>query len=290
MLSLLIIRLIVFCRYGQDGTTEYKSQTVFEDSTPELVKDFYWDDEFRLTWDDMLISAKSLECCTVTGSEIVRWEKKFPFFCSNREYLIGRRIFAAENSFYCITKCVRYEGLPQRGKPLRVTAYYSSWCIRPVESRKKKGQLTACEVLLFHSEDMLIPKRIARIGVRQGMWGYVKKMEPSLRKYQEHRATVKSLSHSASMAQIFTRVHPEVLVSSSSILSEELNCKSPDSEEDKTSRSVVSKQSENEENAWKWVILGGAVIFALTLNRGVLGRAATFGLAGRFGRLNQRLR
>ncbi|MCO5592378.1 hypothetical protein L7F22_046380 [Adiantum nelumboides] len=70
-------------RDPKNGPTEYKSRTVFEDSNPELVKDFYWDDEFRSVWDDMLIYSQSKEDCKETGAEIVHW---FPFFCSDREY------------------------------------------------------------------------------------------------------------------------------------------------------------------------------------------------------------
>ena len=67
----------------QDGPTEYKSRTVFEDSTPDLVKDFYWDDDFRPVWDDMLIHAKTLEGCMETGAEIAHWVRKVsaPIFC-----------------------------------------------------------------------------------------------------------------------------------------------------------------------------------------------------------------
>lgn len=72
----------------QDGPTEYKSRTVFEDSTPDLVKDFYWDDAFRPVWDDMLIHAETLEGCRESGSEIAHWVRKvralyhFLHFCS----------------------------------------------------------------------------------------------------------------------------------------------------------------------------------------------------------------
>lgn len=29
---------------------------------------------------------------------------QFPFFCSDREYIIGRRIWNAGNAYYCVTK------------------------------------------------------------------------------------------------------------------------------------------------------------------------------------------
>ena len=109
---------------------------MFEDATPEVVRDFFWDDEYRLKWDDMLIHAETLEECPTTGNMMVQWVRKvripsahflvslyalialislayvlpcffvvqFPFFCSDREYIIGRRIWESGRSYYCVTK------------------------------------------------------------------------------------------------------------------------------------------------------------------------------------------
>ena len=68
----------------QVGPTQYRSQTVFEDVSPMMVRDFFWDDEFRGVWDDMLIFTKTLEECKETGSAIVQWVRKV---CSRIFYL-----------------------------------------------------------------------------------------------------------------------------------------------------------------------------------------------------------
>lgn len=60
----------------QTGPTVYCSRTVFEDATHELVRDFFWDDEFRPKWDPMLTYCKILEECPQTGTMIVHWIKK----------------------------------------------------------------------------------------------------------------------------------------------------------------------------------------------------------------------
>ena len=78
--------------------------------------------------------------------------------------------------------------------------------IGTVESKRGNGGLTACEILLFHHEDMGIPYEIAKLGIRQGMWGCVKKIEPGLRAYQEARAAGEPASKSALMARINTRL------------------------------------------------------------------------------------
>lgn len=54
----------------------FSSRTVFEDATPELVRDFFWDDEFRVKWDPMLVHFKILEEFPRTGETIVHWIKK----------------------------------------------------------------------------------------------------------------------------------------------------------------------------------------------------------------------
>lgn len=80
-----------------------------------------------------------------------------------------------------------------------------------MESRRGNAQLTACEVLLFHHEDMGIPWEIAKLGIRQGMWGAVKKNGPGLRAYQKERASGATVSRPAVMAQINTKIDPAYL-------------------------------------------------------------------------------
>lgn len=142
-LSSLLTVLFCVCVWPyQTGPPQYRSRTVYENATPEMVREFFWDDEFRSKWDDMLISARTLAECPTTGTMVVHWVRKvrqlfsflfllvnaifppfifggdavlmcfflfslvvqFPFFCSDREYIIGRRIWEAGRSYYCITK------------------------------------------------------------------------------------------------------------------------------------------------------------------------------------------
>ncbi|XP_059662120.1 uncharacterized protein LOC132308137 [Cornus florida] len=259
------------------GPPQYRSRTVFEDATPELVRDFFWDDVFRAKWDDMLLHAETLEDCSTTGTMTVQWIRKFPFFCSDREYVIGRRIWKSGQSFYCITKGVPFPSLPRRNKPRRVDSYYSSWCIRPVESKKGDGQLTACEVLLFHHEDMGIPWEIAKLGVRQGMWGAVKKIEPGLRAYQRERASEAPLSHSAIMAQINTKVSADYLRSLEN-RGDHSEIENSDSFEKPVGRNIP-----------KFLVVGGVIALACSFDRGLLTKAVIFGVARRFAKIGRRL-
>ncbi|GMJ14999.1 membrane related protein CP5 [Hibiscus trionum] len=260
------------------GPTEYRSRTVFEDATPEMVRDFFWDDQFRPKWDKMLASVATMEECPTTGIMVVHWLRKFPFFCSDREYVIGRRIWESGRSYYCVTKGVPYASIPRKNTPRRVDLYYSSWCIRAVESRKGDGQLTACEVLLFHHEDMGIPWKIAKLGVRQGMWGTVNKIDPGLRAYQKERASG-ALSHCAFMAQINTKVSADYLRSFES--------KSNDSSELET-HSSSEKPSVN--NIPKLlVVVGGVIALACSLDQGLLTKAAILGVARKFSNIGKRL-
>ncbi|KAJ0104704.1 hypothetical protein Patl1_17387 [Pistacia atlantica] len=265
-------------RDPETGPPQYRSSTIFEDATPEMVRDFFWDDEFRLKWDDMLVHASTLEECPTTGTMVVQWVRKFPFFCSDREYIIGRRIWESGRSYYCVTKGVPFPSVPRHNKPRRVDLYYSSWCIRAVESGRGDGQLTACEVLLFHHEDMGIPWEIAKLGVRQGMWGAVKKIDPGLRAYLKERASAASLSRCAFMAQINTKVSADYLRSLDS-------CTNNSSEDEMldSSKKPVGR------NIPKLLVVGGAIALACSLDRGLLTKAVIFGVARRFAKIGRRL-
>jgi len=258
----------------ETGPTVYRSRTVFEDATPEVVRDFFWDDEFRPKWDPMLVYFKILEECQDTGTMIVHWIKKFPFFCSDREYIIGRRIWEAGKVYYCVTKGVPYLALPKRDKPRRVELYFSSWIIRAVESRKGDGQLSACEVTLIHHEDMGIPKDVAKLGVRHGMWGAVKKLHSGMRAYQNARKSEASLSRSASLAAITTKI-------SSGGTMDSLVSVSGEEEAEPVRR---KERPKGDGIDWKWLAIGGTVALVCGLHSGAIGKALLLGAGQRIAR------
>ncbi|CAL9146783.1 unnamed protein product [Musa hybrid cultivar] len=276
--SLPNMRYQAWRRDPETGPPQYRSSTLYEDVTPEIVRDLFWDDEFRIKngWDDMLLEHTTLEECPTTGTMVVQWVRKFPFFCSNREYIIGRRIWESGRTYYCITKGVPRPAVPRRNKPRRVDLYYSSWCIRAAESRRD-GRMTACEVLLFHHEDMGIPWEIAKLGVRQGMWSCVRKIEPGLRAYQLARRSNEPLSRFAFMAQINTKFDADKLRSFESIT--DLSGNVVEAEKQKNWTSSIPK----------FLVVGGAVAIACTLDHGLLTKAVIFGVARRFANIGKRL-
>ncbi|XBI87234.1 hypothetical protein VPH35_025357 [Triticum aestivum] len=261
-------------REPQNGPPQYRSSTIFEDASPDVVRDFFWDDDFRIsnTWDDMLLEHDTLEECTKTGTMVVRWVRKFPFFCSDREYVIGRRIWASGKTYYCVTKSVPRPSVPRCSKPRRVDLYYSSWCIRPVESRNGDGAMTACEVLLFHHEDMGIPWSIAKLGVQQGMWGCVKRIEPGLRAYQTARASGEPISKCAAMAHANTK-----------FVADELTASENNTEAGSTSNNAQAEKPKHwTGNLPKVFVIGSVVALACTFDKGLLTKALVFGTARRF--------
>lgn len=141
--------------------------------------------------------------------------------------------------------------------------------------------MTACEVLLFHHEDMGIPWEIAKLGVRQGMWGAVKKIDPGLRAYYKARAAGGPLSPAASMAQINTKVNPNYL--KSLLTGDSLSV-----------TEVVVPPEEKQQggmnmNVPKVLIFSGAVALACSLDRGLLTKAVIFGVARKLGRIGGKL-
>ncbi|XP_055830369.1 uncharacterized protein LOC129899426 isoform X2 [Solanum dulcamara] len=254
------------------GPTIYRTKTVFEDATPDLVRDFFWDDEFRPKWDPMLGYFKILQECPHTGSMIIHWIKKFPFFCSDREYIIGRRIWESGKTYYCVTKSVPYPALQRRDKPRRVDLYFSSWIVKPVLSKKGDGQLSACEVTLLHYEDMGIPKDVAKLGVRHGMWGTVKKLHNGFRAYQNARKSEAVVSRCAMMARITTKISLDEGVDALEQVS---------GEEDR----AVEIQGQKRDGGidWKWVAIG-TVAVVCGLRTGMIGKTVLFGAGQRIAR------
>ncbi|KAH6816353.1 Polyketide cyclase/dehydrase and lipid transport superfamily protein [Perilla frutescens var. frutescens] len=270
-----------WCHEPEMGPIMYCSKTIYEDATPDLVRDFFWDDQFRPKWDPMLTHVEILEECPDTGLMIVHWIKKFPFFCSDREYIIGRRIWEVGKTYYCVTKGVPYPTLPRRDKPRRVDLYFSSWAIKPVQSRKGDGQLPACEVMLIHYEDMGIPKDVAKLGVRHGMWGTVKKFHAGFRAYQTARKLEASLSRCALMARITTKLSSNEEIEPRELLSGE-----------EEAMDVVTTQKERDEGRidWKWLAIGGAVALVCGLKTGLIGKTLVIGAGHRVGRRRARPR
>ncbi|KAL3812513.1 hypothetical protein ACJIZ3_013781 [Penstemon smallii] len=257
------------------GPIAYRSKTIFEDATAELVRDFFWDDECRPKWDPMLAYVKILEECPDTGAMIVHWIKKFPFFCSDREYIIGKRIWEAGKTYYCLTKGVPYPTLPRRDKPRRVDLYFSSWVIKPVQSRKSDGQFSACEVTLVHYEDMGIPKDVAKLGVRHGMWGTVKKLHAGFRAYQAARKIETSLTRCALMARVTIKISED----EGTVCLERIS-----GEEGKNEVVEVHRQKDHGGIDWKWLAIGGTVALVCGLQTGLIGKALLVGAGHRVAR------
>lgn len=143
-----------------------------------------------------------------------------------------------------------------------------------VESRRGDGQMSACEVTLLHYEDMGIPKDVAKLGVRHGMWGAVKKLHSGMRAYQNARKSEVSLSRSALMARITTKICFDESVDSSEPVM---------GEEDKGQVVDIKRQKDHGID-WKWIVVGGTVALACGLHSGVIGKALLLGAGQRIAR------
>lgn len=152
------------------------------------------------------------------------------------------------------------------------------YCICGSVKSRKDGQLTACEVLLFHYEDMGIPWEIAKLGVRQGMWGAVKKFDPALRIYEKERASGAPLSRCANAAKINTKVTPDYLRCLEETTGNLLENENQDSSVKPIGRNIP-----------KLLVVGGAIALACTLDQGLVTKAVIFGVARRFAKIGRRL-
>jgi hypothetical protein len=119
---------------------------------------------------------------------------------------------------------------------------------------------------------MGIPKDVARVAVRHGMWGAVKRLQSGFRAYQKMRGTENTLSHSAVMARVTTKVSID---GSNGPLDQVPSSADKISDGDENSREVQHGFD------WKWVVVGGAVAAVCVFNTGLVGKPLLLGAARR---------
>ncbi|XP_043714016.1 uncharacterized protein LOC122662449 [Telopea speciosissima] len=165
------------CCKPKDGPLKYLSVTIFENCSPELLRDFYMDNEYRKQWDKMLVEHEQLQIDEISGIEIGRTVKKFPLL-TPREYVLAWRVWEGkEKTFYCFIKACEHALAPRRKKFVRVGYFQSGWCIKKVPGRN------ACEIKMVHQEDAGLNVEMAKLAFAKGIWNYVCKMDGALRRY-----------------------------------------------------------------------------------------------------------
>ncbi|KAK4747224.1 hypothetical protein SAY87_026261 [Trapa incisa] len=248
-----------WCRESSIGPMQCRTQTVFENTPPEILRDFYWDDEFRTKWDKMLVYYKTLYVCPQTGTMVVHWIRKLPIIDSKKEYIIVRRIWECDSNYYCITKGASHPSLPKSTSSRPVELYYSSWYIRSVKSRNAE-EVTTSEVLLFHWEDLGIPRDLMKMATRAGMWGLVKRMHADLQAYKDlHQGNMYSPSTYSLLARITTKFEllPDM---KSAHLQEETSTI--------TERNEEGREQNKGRGTVKWFVVGGLIVASwVTLKR-----------------------
>ncbi|XP_074287947.1 uncharacterized protein LOC141613103 isoform X2 [Silene latifolia] len=173
------------CCRPKDGPLKYSSLTVFENCSPEILRDFYMDCEYRTQWDKTVVSHEQLQIDKRTGIEVGRTIKKFPLL-TPREYVLAWKIWEGINkTFYCFTKECEHPLAPRQRKYVRAAIFRSGWRIRQVPGRN------ACEIKMVHQEDAGLNVEMAKLAFAKGIWSYVCKMDDALRKYTSspHRLT-----------------------------------------------------------------------------------------------------
>uniref|UniRef100_M4FE46 Protein kinase domain-containing protein n=1 Tax=Brassica campestris TaxID=3711 RepID=M4FE46_BRACM len=193
------------CKPKDGGPMKYLSTTVFEDCSPEALRDFYMDNEYRKQWDKTVVEHEQLQVDSNSGVEIGRTIKKFPFL-TPREYVLAWRLWEGMNDkFYCFIKDCDHNMVLQQRKYVRVSYFRSGWRIRKVPGRN------ACEIHMFHQEDAGLNVEMAKLAFSKGIWSYVCKMESALRKYTatSHRPQGPTVSAVSLMKKIPSELENE---------------------------------------------------------------------------------
>ncbi|KAJ0020205.1 hypothetical protein Pint_32422 [Pistacia integerrima] len=161
------------CCRPKDAPLKYLSVTVFENCSPEVLRDFYMDNDYRMQWDRTVVDHKQLQVDRTNGTEIGRTIKKFPLM-TPREYILAWRIWkGSDETFYCFVKECEHPLAPPQRKYVRVTYFRSGWL---------PGR-NACAIKMFHQEDAGLNVEMAKLAFAKGIWSFVCKMDNSLRKY-----------------------------------------------------------------------------------------------------------
>ncbi|KAL2932877.1 Phosphatidylcholine transfer protein [Bienertia sinuspersici] len=205
------------CCKPKDGPLKYLSVTVFEDCSPETLRDFYMDCDYRTQWDKTVVAHEQLQIDQGSGIEIGRTIKKFPLL-TPREYVLAWKVWEGSNrTFYCFTKVstesyslpnaddlyqeCEHPLAPVQKKFVRVAFFRSGWRIRPVCIVLVPGR-NACEIKMVHQEDAGLNAEFAKLAFARGIWSYVCKMDDALRKYSSpHRSQSSSNMTAVSLIQ-----------------------------------------------------------------------------------------
>lgn len=183
------------CCKPKDGPLKYVSVTVFENCSPETLRDFYMDCDYRKQWDKTVVAHEQLQIDKESGTEIGRTIKKFPLL-TPREYVLAWKIWEGSNkTFYCFTKECEHPLAPIQRKYVRVAFFRSGWRIRQVPGRN------ACEIKMVHQEDAGLNVEFAKLAFSKGIWGYVCKMDDALRKYSSIHHLQSSSTTAVSLTQ-----------------------------------------------------------------------------------------
>ncbi|XP_022724520.1 uncharacterized protein LOC111281148 [Durio zibethinus] len=184
------------CCRPKDRPLKYLSTTVFESCSPELLRDFYMDNDYRKQWDKTLLDHMQLQMDVTNGIEIGRTIKKFPLL-KPREYILAWRLWEGKDrTFYCFIKECEHPSAPRQKKYVRVEYFSSGWQIRKVPGRD------ASEIRMFHQEDAGLNVEMAKLAFAKGIWSYVCKMDNALRKYSViHHPLTGSVVSAATLIQ-----------------------------------------------------------------------------------------
>ncbi|CAG7882461.1 unnamed protein product [Brassica rapa] len=254
------------CKPQDGGPVKYLSTTVFENCSPEVLRDFYMDNEYRKQWDKTVVEHEQLQIDSNSGIEIGRTIKKFPLL-TPREYVLAWRLWEGKDKFYCFIKECDHSMVPQQRKYVRVSYFRSGWRIRKVPGRD------ACEIQMFHQEDAGLNVEMAKLAFSRGIWSYVCKMDSALRKYiatsyRPQGPTVSAVSLMKKVPSELENQTGDITNSSGTIITSE-----------GAKRKKLLRKPSKKQVAKGLLLVGGAVGSAVCLSRGHSALGAKVALA-----------
>ncbi|KAL3092377.1 hypothetical protein niasHS_007586 [Heterodera schachtii] len=155
-----------FVANGGNCVFEYRCIGTYEDISPNDFVTVQEDISCRLKWDKNVNSLDELDFDYNTGTQVIRWESKYPFPLWPRLYIFARRQFVdrPRKQIYVLSRALSNDNFPDPSQTtVRVECYESILIVRAHDSLDKKG----LDFVLSYYDDTRssIPQKIYQYGI-----------------------------------------------------------------------------------------------------------------------------
>jgi len=171
---------------------EYKCTGSYSDISPATFVEAQIDVDYRLKWDDNVISLEVLEDDAISDSQVVKWVAKFPYPMYPRVYIYVRRKVSdpSKKHMVIVAKSLDDEKYPSSGKHVRVSKYKSKMIVKAHKGWYDKGLDYA--LIYYNDPKSSFPTIAYNWIVRRGGPYFMEKIYKAAKELESNSAPPKS--------------------------------------------------------------------------------------------------